>query len=254
MRSVTKRLASIAALAVLAAACSKDSSGPSGTTLSAQQKSVITNALTNLDASTGAGVGVYGAVALQFLNQVGSLGAGSAAAVNAAISASLNGIRATTYEGAVGIQIVINDQTTPANSGTFTAVIGWDGLNTSAQTVNEIVFAGVAADGATPPSSGTYSFASTSSPFGLGLYFNRTTGSFYEATTGGFTLSSASFSGGGTSCSQQGVTCNYVTGSMGGSMQFGASLVDGTGPATYTQSTVTFASLPAVRITLSGIL
>ena len=43
-----------------------------------------------------------------------------------------------------------------------------------------------------------------------------------------------------------------VTGSMGGSMQFSATLIDGTGPATYTQSTVTFASLPAVRITLSG--
>ena len=116
MRSVTKRLAAIAALAVLAAACSKDSSGPSGTTLSPQQKNVISTALTNMDASSGAGVGVYGVVALQFLNQVGSLGAGSAAAVNAAISASVSGIRATTYEGAVGIQIVISDQTTPANS------------------------------------------------------------------------------------------------------------------------------------------
>lgn len=252
MRSVTKRLAAIAALAVLAAACSKDSSGPGGTTLSTQQKTAITTALTNMDASTGAGIGVYGAVAVNLLNQAGSLGAGSAAAVNAAISASLNGIRATTYEGAVGIQIVVSDATTPANSGTITAVIGWDGLNTSAQTVSEIVFAGVIADGATPPSNGTYSFAATSSPFGLGLYFNRTTASYYEAITGGFTLSSASFSGGGTNCSQQGVTCNYVLGSMGGSMQFGASLVAGTGPATYTQSTVTFASLPAVRITLSG--
>lgn len=254
MRSVTKRLAAIAALAVLTAACSKDSSGPSGGTLSAQQKAVVTTALTNIDASTGAGVGAYGVVALQFLNQVGDLKAGTAAAVNAAINASVSGIRSTTYEGAVGIQIVISDAVTPANSGSFTAVVGWDGLNASAQTVDEVVFAGVIKDGATLPGNGTYSFASSTSPFGLGLYFNRTTGSFYEATSGSFILSSTSFSGGGTSCSQQGITCNYVVGSMGGSMAFGATLVDGTGPATYTQSNVTFAGLPAVRITLSGAL
>lgn len=254
MRSVTKRLAAIAALAVLAAACSKDSSGPSGTTLSQQQKNVISTALTNMDAGAGTAVGALGVAALGFLNQVGSLSAGTAASVNAAINASVSGLRSTTYEGAVGIQIVISDQTTPANSYTFTAVIGWDGLNTSAQTVDEIVLAGVETVGsATPPPNGTYLFTSQSSPFGTGLYFNRTTSSLYVASSGNFTLSSTSFSGGGTNCSAQGVTCNYVTGSMGGSMQFGASLIPGgTGPATYTQSAVSFASLPAVRITFSG--
>ncbi len=247
----TVRVLALGVLA-LAAACS-DSSGPGGTTITTQQRQVLSNALTDIDATAGLGVGVYGALALQFTNQVGSLGAGSAAlmsgAVRDAINASLQGVRATSYEGAVGIQVIVNDAQFP---GTFTAVVAWDGLNAQAETVDEVLFAGAFTETATPVGNGTYSFASETDPYALGMYYTRSTASVYVATSGNFVLSGSSFPGSGTDCSAQQITCNYRVGSMSGSVAFASDKVAGAGPATYAQSQVTFTNLPTVRITLSG--
>lgn len=244
------RLFGLAAVAAFAAACS-DSSGPSGTALSTQEKTALSTALLGAN-DGGTGAGIYGAVAVQFVSVVGKLDAGSAAIVADAIDASVRGVRATSYEGAVGIQIIVDCGVDC--SGTITAVVGWDGLNTQAQTVDELVMAGAFTETATPVSTGTYSMAAEVAPYGFAFYDNQNTLSSYIASTGSFALTASSFTGSVTDCSEGEITCSYRLGSMSGNFSFTGDLIAGTGAATYTQSTVSFTNLPAVRLTLSDLL
>jgi hypothetical protein len=238
-----RTLAVVAATAVLAA-CS-DSTGTSGTQLSTAEKTALSAALTSSGALDDAGIaGGFGPIAITLLNSVGSLGTtASAQAVATGISAAVRGTRAATYQGAIGVQIIVTSGT---QSATFTGVIGWDGLNSSAQTVDEVVAAGVVTATTAPVAIGTTPIGSGG---GIASYWDRTTNSSYVGTSGSFVLTSASFSGSGTNCAQQGLTtCNYTAGTMNGSFAFGAIKTVGTG--TYTQTSVTFNGLPTLKITI----
>ena len=244
----------------LAAGCSSDSSG-GGSSLTPTEKTALAQALFNSDALEGLGpaAGFAGFIFTQ-IDQVGSLGAGAQAAVNRAIDASISGVRAASYEGAIGMQLIYTVTSgSQSESGTYTGVLGWDGLTVAGanSTVDEAVSAGAATlSGTTPFSSGTIQLNDAgTSTYGIGTYYNRATNSAYISTSGTFSLTGTSFGGSSSDCSvsAQGitVTCSYILGSMSGSFGFDADQWQGTGPATYTQSTINFASLPSVRMTIT---
>jgi hypothetical protein len=237
-------MAIVAAAAVLAA-CS-DSTG-TGTQLSIAEKNALNTALTSSGALAGAGIaGGFAPVAISLLNSVGSLGtAASARAVANGINAAVRGSRAATYQGAIGLQIIVTSGT---QSATFTGVLGWDGLNASASTVDEVVAAGVVTATTTPVAAGTTPIGSGG---GIASYWVRSPVASYLGTSGSFILTSTGFSGSGTNCSvAQVTTCNYTAGTMSGSFAFAATRTAGTGAATYTQTTVNFSGLPSLKITI----
>ena len=189
---------------------------------------------------------------MQVVGKVGRLDAGTVnAALHTAIDRALNlsvaGTQASAYEGAVGIaiQFDLSAQGT-SESGWFYGVFGWNGINTSTNTVDEWVIVGGAGEESTLPSSASGTIESGDV---FAEYANGTT--YYFGTSGTANVSASSFSG-STDCSasQQGITvdCSYSAGTMNGDFQFTATTLSET---TYTQPKVTFTSLPAVRMTIS---
>jgi hypothetical protein len=232
----------VAAFVATLAACEE-------TINSLQEKQDLSEALASSGALESAGAGSFGAVGVLLVPNVGQLTAGTAAAVNA----SLRGLQAATYEGAIGIQII--HTTTGAGSATFTGVVAWDGFDNSRSpaTVDEVVVSGGMTETTTPVANGSHTIGGDNP--GFAAYSNRTNTSDYIGTSGAFNLTSATFGGSDVNCATyfgQGevTSCMYRTGTMTGSFNFGADRISGSGPTTYAQSAVNFTSIPAVRITI----
>ena len=168
------------------------------------------------------------------------------------INAALRGTMAATYEGAFGVQVIYSS---PGISGTWTGVVGWDGLNVATTSVNEFVQVGAATASLTPVSgSSTTPIGSTSGgAAGYAGYWTAATSSRYDGTSGSFVLTSTSFPGAAVDCSSISSTtvCTAARGTITGNFAFAASRVAGTGPTTYDQPTVNFTDLPAVRLTVA---
>jgi hypothetical protein len=224
--------------------CSSDNGGTSS--LSQADKTALTNALQNTD------FGPLAAYVIQVVGKVGKLDAGTVnaalhTALDHALSLSVAGTQASAYEGAVGIAIVFDYNVQGlVQQGWFYGVFGWNGINTSTNTVDEWVIVGGSGEGTALPSSAS---GTVENGDVFAEYANGTT--VYFGTTGTANVSASSFSG-STDCSASsgGVTvqCSYATGNMNGDFQFtGTSLSD----ATYNQAKVTFTSLPAVKMTLT---
>jgi hypothetical protein len=261
VRTLLRRLARTVVASAIVVGCS-DSTGPKST-FTAQQKSALITALDNSDAFGNLGSAAsVGVLAIEFLNSTGKLESGAAviaaSAAQHAIEASVRGIRATGYEGAVGVQLIMtNTSGAQPQSFTYTSVVGWSGLNVAAQTVDEVVVAGALTGTATPVANGSStSMGGSGSTYAFAVYGNRASASSYEASSGAFTLGSTSFGGGGTDCSAsaQGfsVSCAYTIGTMAGNFAFDADLSSGNGAATYSQAAVHYANLPALRMVVSG--
>lgn len=257
MRTSTQRALGVAMTVAAVAACT-DTSSPDH--LSIADKSALVTAVTNSNSFSGMGAAApFAPIGILLVNNAGPL---TATAAGAGTAFDLAGAAAATYEGAIGIQVIFDVTSGGSHStGSFTGVVGWAGLNTSANTVDELVSAGSLTspsmtpigDGVTTPIG---SSATGPARTGFSAYSNHTTGSNYTGTTGSFVLTSASFSGSAVDCSQtyagHTVTCSYVRGTMSGSFDFGASESNsGSGPATYTQPTVHFSTLPSVKLTIT---
>ncbi len=223
-----KALALISSLAVVAA-CGSDNGPGGGTTLTTQETAALTAALT-ANGALGGEAAAFAPFALSQLHESGSFAG---------------------YD-AVGVQV--NYTVTAAGntiSGVLSSVVGWDGLNTSANTVDHILAASSFSTGGTFPSTVAGTFGSTGV---VGSYYERSTASNYVATTGTFNVTSATFGSGTTNCNSSAggitVTCSYTTGTMAGSLGFTANRLNGTGAATFNQSSQNF-DLPAVRLTIT---
>ncbi len=227
------RIAAIAvSLGVVAlVACSSDSNGPTSGSLSAQDAAALSTALVS-SGSLGADAAGFAPAALTQLRSVGTIGAYDAVAVQ------------VQYTYTIGAT---------SQSGVISSVIGWQGLNTSAQTVDKILAASNYTASGTFPATETATFGSSGA---IGSYYDRTTQTSYLANGGTFTVTGATFGGSSTNCNQSSggftATCSYSTGTMTGSFDFTADKVGatGTGAAAFTQPSTTF-DLPAVRLTIS---
>jgi hypothetical protein len=225
-----KAFAFTCAIAASVAACGSDNNGPSGSVdLTAQQTAALSAALIS-NGTLGSEAAAFAPFALSQLQSAGSFSG---------------------YD-AVGVQVnytVTAGGTT--QSGVMSSIIGWQGLNASAQTVDRIIAASQLSTGGTFPSTVTGSFASSGT---IGSYYDRSTASNYLATTGTFNITAATFDGSSKSCDSSSggitVTCSYSTGTMTGSFGFSADRANGSGPATFDQAVTSF-ELPAVRVTIS---
>lgn len=217
-------------IAASVAACGSDNNGPSGSVdLTSQQTAALSAALVS-NGTLGSEAAAFAPFALSQLQSAGSFSG---------------------YD-AVGVQVnytVTAGGTT--QSGVMSSIIGWQGLNASAQTVDKIIAASQFSTGGTFPSTVTGSFANSGT---IGSYYDRSTASNYLATTGTFNITAATFDGSSKSCDSSSggitVTCSYSTGTMTGSFGFSADRANGTGPATFDQAVTSF-ELPAVRVTIS---
>jgi hypothetical protein len=245
MRLSKKWGGSVLVLAMAVGACGDDG-GPSGGDLSDQEKTALANAL--LQADTVTGIGAFAASILQVVGNVGKLNAAAQAAITRAVGdavrLSASGIAATGYDG-VGFAIDY-DYNFEGNafSGYFLGIVGWNGINTSTNTVDELVMVGGFGEGALPSSaSGAIEDGDV-----FAIYWDGTNGYYGTSGTAGAT---PSFGGPSTDCSQtvEGYTfeCSYTTGSMSGDFEFLA-----TGQSvSYTQSPINFSSLPSVRMSVT---
>lgn len=217
-------------IAASVAACGSDNNGPSGSVdLTSQQTAALSAALVS-NGTLGSEAAAFAPFALSQLQSAGSFSG---------------------YD-AVGVQVnytVTAGGTT--QSGVMSSIIGWQGLNASAQTVDKLIAASQFSTGGTFPSTVTGSFANSGT---IGSYYDRSTASNYLATTGTFNVTGATFDGSSKSCDSSSggitVTCSYSTGTMTGSFGFSADRANGSGPATFDQAVTSF-ELPAVRVTIS---
>ena len=225
-----KSIALTCAITASVAACGSDSNGPNGTVdLTAQQTAALSAALVS-NGALSSEAAAFAPFALSQLQSAGSFAG---------------------YD-AVGVQVnytVSSGGTT--QSGVMSSIIGWQGLNASAQTVDRIIAASQFSTGGSFPTTVTGSFANSGT---IGSYYDRSTASNYLATTGSFNITNATFDASTKSCDSSGggitVTCSYATGTMTGSFGFTADRANGTGPATFDQAVTSF-DLPAIRVTVS---
>lgn len=242
MRTISKRAFGMAIL-VFAAACNENG----GDSLNLAEKQALSTAISNSGAlvTTGTPAAAYGGFAVFMLPNIGTLSANTSAALNSALSASISGLRAASYDGAVGVQIVFTDNADA--SYTFTGVIGWAGLNVANNTVDEVVASGASTQTSTPVGNGAHTINGTTA---YGVYWQRTPqASFGPGTSGTFNLTNSSFTGTEVNCTSivtQITSCTYRTGTMSGNFAFAAQQ-QGTAN-TYNQTSVAFASIPAVRL------
>jgi hypothetical protein len=235
------------ALVITVGGCGDDG-GPSGGALSSQEKQVLANALAQADDVTGLG-GFAGSI-VTLVEEVGKLDAAAGAAfrraVNDAVRLSATRLAAASYDGvgfAIEYDYNIEGQ---VFQGFFIGVVGWSGINVSANTVDELVMVGGFGEGSTLPSSASGTIEDGDV---FAIYWDGSTG-FYG--TSGSASASPNFSGSSTDCSSssQGYTfdCSYTTGSMSGDFDFVAD--DDTG-GSYEQTPISFSSLPSLRMSIS---
>ncbi len=194
----------------------------------------------------------FSSLAVGILDEVGIMSASRSRAIDEAIE---SGIRlavskaaASSYEGAVGVQVGWDLQ--GVGMGWFIGVIGWNGLDVQTRTVSEIVavYGYESGTNQLPPSKeGTIGYVVGEEPSVVGMYWDGST-TFY-GTSGNATMSGSNFSG-SNDCSQTGITCSYSTGTMNGNFNFtGSDMAEG--GSTYTQPLVNVSSLPAVKMMIS---
>ena len=244
MRTSMQRIGAAGALALVAAVA-----GCKDLVNKVQDKINLSTALANAATGLGNQAAAYGAYGVLMVTP-GTLGAAPAPMARD-INADITGVDVATYQGAIGLQVLY---TSGSTHGTFTGVIGWDGFNSTNKTVDEVVVAGLPTATSSPQTTGGFPINDT---LGVGSYWTRVPAGSFVADSGLFTLSSASFAGGGTDCTSllasAGVTvtsCSYQTGTMSGSFHFGSAGLSGGSPATYVQTPVAFTSLPSVQITI----
>ena len=217
-------------VAMFAAACGSDNNGPDGSVdLTEQQTAALTTALVT-NGALGAAAAGFAPFALTQLQSAGSFAGYDAVGVQVNYTVSSGGT---------------------SQSGVFSSIIGWQGLNASAQTVDKIIAASQFSTGGTFPSTISGSFDQSGT---IGSYYDRSTASNYLASTGTFNVTGADFGTGTTNCNSSSggvtVTCSYSTGTMTGSFGFTADKLNGTGEATFDQAVTNF-ELPAIRVTIS---
>jgi hypothetical protein len=234
-----------AALVVAGVACS-DSTNPNVTTLTQAEKQTLVTALSNTD------FGALAAIVVQQVGQVGSLSAVSAnaartQAIDKALSMAVTSAAATAYEGAVGIAIEYSETVgTQTTTGWFYGVVGWSGINTSTNTIDELVLVGGVGDTGTLPGSASGTVES-------GDVFALYSASGVEYTgTSGTASASGTFTGSSTDCSASGTgftyDCSVVPGTMNANFNFAAINAS---EQSYTQTPVQGASLPSIKMTLN---
>jgi hypothetical protein len=225
-----KLLSTVALGAVLALGACGDDNGPGGDGLTQQEQTALITALSTEGTFTG-----YDVLALSPLfgnAEVGSVGDFAAVASQVKIT-------------------VISDEGT--ESITSSAVTGWKGLNTGANSVDaSFSVAAANADGTIP---GTITSASIPDDNAFAFYFDGASDSHYTGTSGQFTVSGTDF-GGYQDCNQYegnhgGVAiteCRYAIGTMTGNFDYVADrLASESGPESFTQSNVSY-DLPAVQL------
>lgn len=252
MRTSVK-FGTLAALA-LAVACG-DSTGPGA--LDQAEKTALGNALTASGALAGSPVAAYAALVVNSLEEVGHMSGAASSQLARDIEAAINASLAATEYDAVGLVI---DFSVPFGQDTFQGaaafVFGWNGLSTSSNSVSELVSAGLVNLGTSATPTGTRSIDGPSeTQLATATYYERSTNSQYEASSGSVTVSSATFSESSQNCpgseAQANVTCTFSLGTMGGQFAFAAEKLAGTGAETYTQSQINFSNLPAIRVSLT---
>lgn len=234
---------SVVAGCVTALASCGDSSGSAFTQ---QEKTAVATALLGSGALGASPFAGFAPFAILVVDQLGSIGSPSAGAAGAAMDAAVVAGRASFYEQAFGMvvtfEITSQGQTT---TGFITGVIGWNGLDAQAQTVDELVTAALVGVDVPTLTSGAYTIESGTA---FASYFDGSQA--YFATTGSVDINS-SFGGSIRDCSQSGqgytVACSYQAGTMSGQFGFEATGVE---TGTYTQDPVTF-SVPAVQVNLT---
>ncbi|UCG88736.1 MAG: hypothetical protein JSW71_09440 [Gemmatimonadota bacterium] len=245
MRLSTKLGAWTIAAVLAVAACGDDegATGVNGSTFTAAEKSALMAAITNTGAFEGTPAAAYASFALMGLDEVGTISAGRSAAIDQAIesgiSLAVSGMLASRYD-AVGVQLTYDIQ---GQTGWFIGVVGWTGLNTTTNTVDELIAVYSYGDGTTAPSTVQGSFGGDI--ILVGAYWN---GARYYAVEGNASITASGFSG-STDCSITGYTCSYSQGTMSGNFGFTAEAAETTD--TYEQVPVSFTGLPAVSVTIS---
>jgi hypothetical protein len=234
----------IMATMLIVAACGddEDTTGVNGTNFTAEERAALIEALTTTGAFVGSPAAAYASLALAGLDEIGTISASQAAAIDGAvesgISLAVSGALATEYD-AFGVQISYD---VGGATGWFKGVVGWTGLDTDAKTVDELVSVYSYGDDQESPPSNLAGSLGVEEPL-IGTYWN---GATYYATDGEASITSSNFSG-STDCSVTGVTCSYAKGTMSGNFGFTADAVSGT----YEQDPVGFSGLPAVYVTIS---
>jgi hypothetical protein len=248
--SVTGRLITMSAVLVFGlAACSEDADellAPDGTGFTAAEKQALTNALLSSGALSATPAGAYAALVVNLLDDVGTISASQSAAIDEAvrngISLAVAGAAASNYEGGAGIQVgfdIVGVQ------GWVSGVVGWNGLDTDAGTVDQLVTAyAVGDDSDMPPSTWDGTPGGESNVWAT--YWD---GDPYYATSGNAAVTASSFSG-SNDCTTQSFSCNYSTGTMNGGFDFEAMSISET---VYTQDPVSYSGLPAVKIMISDL-
>lgn len=236
------KIGAVTVAMAMAAGCGDDG-GPGGG-LPAAEKQELINALSQTE------FGAFAAFVIGTIGEVGTLDAGSVntaigTAFDRALSLSRTSGLAASYEGAVGLAIQFDyDVQGVSESGWFYGVVGWNGINTTAHTIDEIVLVYGVGDTGTLPNqaSGTVEDLDV-----VAIY--DTPSQTYYGTTGTAQVTGSSFSG-STDCSEgtAGVECSYATGDMNGNFGFEAETLAG---SPHTQTPVTFSSLPAVRVNIA---
>ena len=244
--------AGVLAGAIMLAGCG-DSTGANGD-LNQDEAEALGAAMLSLDAMGGAASG-FGPTIFGQLSSTGTMTTTSAALATAGIVKDLNASIARRADEftAVGMQVQLNiimdgqEETGAA----ITSVFGWSGINTSSNTVDEMVYATAMIGGTSFPSSFTADLDQIEGWAGYAQNAGSSSATAFSATSGQFALSSASF-GGSESCDiddeQSGlsVDCEMSEGTLRGSFGF-----TGEGPSGgYTQPTTTF-DLPAIRMVMT---
>ncbi len=233
--------------------CGSDGlTGPNGD-LSDNDKAAIVQALSSTGGLTGSPAAAFASFFVDGLSGLGQMTASSAAQVDQAVNAGLNMALSTgaaaSYDGfgfLIGYDISSGGTSV---TGWMAGIVGFNNLNTSANTVDNLVSAFIlGTDGTTPPANTSGTIGDVSA---FATYYGSSTSYFGNSGTVGIT--SSAFSGGSTNCggSAQGVTvtCSVTSGTMAGNFAFQATSLGGA--QTFTQVPIDFQNLPAVNVQIS---
>ncbi|HEX5819826.1 MAG TPA: hypothetical protein VFY20_13150 [Gemmatimonadales bacterium] len=242
----------IAAAGVLLAACGGDDDGnePNGTALSSTEAAALSAAIANSGAIAGE-ASLVAPLAFGLVRSYGTIST-TAALTAAGSSAARMNLLAASYD-AVGYQVKYDFTVNGVQQViSTTGAVAWAGLDTQAQTVDELVFIAAFDETGDFPTSGNGVIGDDTEA----TWVVNETESVYLGTSGSAVLESASFSGGTTSCSRDipgfgTINCSYRYGQMVGSFGFDAVQFQGTGPETVTFPDSDY-TLPAVQVVLSA--
>ena len=217
-------------------------------TLNQAEKAALINAINSSGALDGSPAAAYSTLVVGLLNEVGTISASRsrdvAQAIENGIQLAVSRVAASSYEGAVGVQVGWDFGST--EMGWFMGIIGWNGLSVTDQTVDELVAVyGYELGSSTIPATATMTIGEDL--FVQGIYWD---GDTYYGYSGDAEVTGSSFTG-SEDCTTQTITCSYSNGTMNGNFGFEAS--DRGEPASnYTQPRVSFSAVPAIKLTLSG--